>query len=324
MTKIEKMLVGMSYARTFKDLGRWQAFLNELGIDYVISNKDLHEATMIADKRFRYSQDYCFTRRATLGEYVYLIEDVGCNVLITGSRVVEGNAKCNTIRYVPSQIAEYYRDRNIMVIDACISTNEKKAFEQLKNVASYLIKYEEVAEKAALAWLQYKGEEVKKRAIWEGVPTLFIIGSASFHFSLDGPSYMTRYLSEKLKVNLIGPKNASKEKNSKVYREAYGKIYHKNIVNADRTAYWERPTILGTFLNVKNSVDGVVFVRDKYCTCKIEELDILQRIVEKENIPNIVIDYREENRTTTETMLETFVEMVKCKSDFANMLQILH
>ncbi|MCR5753924.1 MAG: hypothetical protein K6G30_03780 [Acetatifactor sp.] len=314
MAENKKMLVGMSYARSFKELGRWKAFLNELGIDYVISDKNLHEAAASADKRFRYSQEYCFTRRATLGEYVYLVEEVGCNILMAASRVVEGNAKCNTIRYVPAQIAEYYREKNIKVIDACISTNKTKAFEQLKCVARYLVDDEERIVNAASAWLEYAQENVKKRVLVEGAPTIFIIGSASFHFSLEGPSYMTRYLTEKLNVNLVGPKTASDKKNAKIYREAYAKVYHKNLLNVDRMTYWDRPTILGTLLNVKESIDGVIFVRDKYCACKIEEVDFLQQIIDRENIPNIVIDYREENRTTTETILETFVEMIRNKS----------
>ena len=83
-------------------------------------------------------------------------------------------------------------------------------------------------------------------------------------------------------------------------------------------AYWERPTILGTLLNVKDEIDGVIFVRDKYCVCKIEEIDLLKQIVDKEKLPFIVIDYREENRVTTETVLETFVEMLRMRRQTMN------
>ncbi len=317
MINKEELLVGISYARTYKILARWEAFLKVLDVPYHVSDMDLHDAAAIADKRFIYAREYCFTRRATLGEYVNLVEEVGCNVLLTGCQLVEGNEKCNTIRYVPTQIAEYYKDRDVTVIDACISTNAKVAGNQLEKIALCFTEDKELAQKAVEAWFAVKETKQSPIIHFDNEPTIFMVGSAAFHFNIAG-SYMTRFLNEKLRANIVGPESASKTKNSLIYREAYKKIYHKNIINIDRVAYWERPTILGTLLNVKDEIDGVIFVRDKYCVCKIEEIDLLKQIVDKEKLPFIVIDYREENRVTTETVLETFVEMLRMRRQTMN------
>ena len=250
----ENSLVGLSYARSYKELARWKLFLDELNVKYCISDMDLRSAAEVGDKVFRYAADYCFTRRATLGEYINLVENKQCIVLLTASRYVEGNVKCNTIRFVPTQIAEHYRDRDITVLDACISTREEIAKKQLMDVAKYFSEDKDKIEEAASKWLNYKSQN-KKTNIEKGDKiTIFIFGSAPFHLSCNSAGYMNNFLTDKLGVYIVDAKNASEIKNSKCFRKAYKLLNHNNLLNTDRQMYWERPTVLSAFFNVMDEV----------------------------------------------------------------------
>lgn len=307
-------LVGISYARSYKELDMWKRFLDVLEVNYIISDKNLDDAANLASERFRYAGDYCFTRRATLGEYIFLVEEKNCQILLVASRVVEGNTKCNTTRYVPLQIAGYYSEKEIRVIDAPISTDEKVSRMELYKLGKQFSDDEIKIQRAIDSWFTPKTSVKKRKGIKKDSVNLFFIGGAPFHFSFSDPnSYMTRYLRDRLGVNVVGPKSASEIKNFKIFREAYRTVYPSNLVLPDRQAYWVRENILASYLNVRDEIDGVVFVRDKYCTCKIEEINLLHQIIEKDNCPNIVVDYREEARTTVETTLEAFIEMIKMK-----------
>lgn len=310
--KYKGELVGLSYARSYKEIEMWKNFLETLKVKYKVSSLALNKAAEIGQQRFRYAQEYCYTRKVTLGEYVNLVENEGCNILLVASRVVEGNIKCNTTRYVPLQISEYYKDEGIKVIDAPVSTDERKARQQLYKLAEYFSDEELLIENAVEQWFANPKVSKRKKGIDKDKINIFFMGGAPFHFSFSDPeSYMTRYLREHLDVNVVGPKSASEEKNVRVYRDAYKRVYHDNLINCDREAYWARPAVLATYLNVKDNIDGVIFVRDKYCTCKMEELDLIHEIINKEGCPNIVVDYREESRSSIETVLETFIEMIK-------------
>ena len=124
---------------------------------------------------------------------------------------------------------------------------------------------------------------------------------------------MTRYLVTKHDVNLIGPKTASDQKDVRIYMKAYKYLFTDYIDSPDQNSYWFRASVMASYMMVKDKIDGVIFTRDKYCTAKIEEIDLLQSVIQKDNIPNIVIDYRYESKTTVETVVDTFVEMLKWK-----------
>lgn len=311
--KYNNQLVGISYSRSYKELDMWKRFLNALEVNYCISDINLNEAVELATDNFIYANEYCFTRKATLGEYLYLVNEKKCEIILVAARVVEGNIKCNTTRFMAPQISEYFGDK-VYVIDSAITTDISLASQQLKTLASFFSSDEEKIQKAIDAWFLKDLPKKSKKGIKDGCINILFIGGAPFHFSFsDQESYMTRYLRDKLSVNVIGPKTSSEIKNPNIYRKAYKRIYNNNIFYQDRNSYWVRSVVLASYYAVKDKIDGVIFVRDKYCTAKIEEIDLLQKIIEEDKCPSIIVDYRAEARTSVETVLETFVEMLEWK-----------
>ena len=130
----KKIVVGTSYARSYKEIKKWSNFFETIGIELLLPNITIENAVKIANDNFKYASEYCYTRKATLGEYVKLAQD-GCDILLVISRVDNINNPCNTTRYLAAQLNEFFNNTK-RIIDCQISKNNER--KQLNNLARLL------------------------------------------------------------------------------------------------------------------------------------------------------------------------------------------
>ena len=299
--------IGISYARTFKEIDRWKEFSRDLGIELVTADITLDDAVKLANGVFRYSKEYCYTRKATLGEYLWLWEH-GVRELLVVSRYVKGNNPCNTTRYLAAQLYEYLPDVHIIDVQIEKETEDKVLVEFAKKYSN-----DNTSVKNALqTWHDYKPKKKNKVQLLKDKPNILFLGGAPFLFSYTNKNtYMTNFLL-RLGVNLVGPKDFLELQESQERLKGLERISGVEYIGEDfQECFWPREKIMASIYQLKNRIDGVILVRDKYCMGKMEEVDFFKKIIDKENIPSIVVDYRSEAIYSTMTLLETFVEMIK-------------
>ena len=310
---MEEVKVGISYARSYKEIDKWKEFFRILQVEYQLPTIDVNQAVEIAKREFRYSDEYCFTRKATLGEYISLVND-GCDTLVVISRIDNINNPCNTTRYVAAQIEEYY-NKQIRVIDCQISCNNQKKV--LKELAYKLGIYDDVIiEKAIIGFCDIKNVAGTKKEIVKNKINLLFLGGAPFLFSFSNTNtYMTKFLTEKLNVNIIGPKNLMDLRTNDDYIYGKNRIYNRELDCEYDEDFWPRKKIMAAIKQFMPMIDGVLLVRDKYCMGKMEEVDYFSKVLQNDDVRYLVVDYSMESQTTVETLLETFVQMIELEKN---------
>lgn len=282
-----------------------------MGIKLILPSITIEDAVKKANDNFRYASEYCYTRKATLGEYIKLAEEE-CDFLLVISRIDNINNPCNTTRYIAAQLNEYFNNSK-KIIDCQISKSNEEL--QLKKVAQKLGIRD--AERIDDAIKKFKNTENRKATIKtldDSKINLLFLGGAPFLFSFsDISTPMTKYLVERLNVNIIGPKNIMEKRTTEDYSYGCNRIYESELASEYTECFWPRKKIAAAIHQFREVIDGVLLVRDKYCMGKMEEVEYFSLCLENEKIPYLVVDYSVEAQTTFETMLETFVEMLDWK-----------
>ncbi len=309
----KKIVVGTSYARSYKEIKKWSNFFETIGIELLLPNITIENAVKIANDNFKYASEYCYTRKATLGEYVKLAQD-GCDILLVISRVDNINNPCNTTRYLAAQLNEFFNNTK-RIIDCQISKNNER--KQLNNLARLLgITDDLIIDNAIEAFINTENRKATNRSIDIGKINLLFLGGAPFLFSFSNVNTpMTKYLVERLNVNIIGPKNIMEGRSEEDYEYGKKRIYNSELPKEYTECFWPREKITAAIHQFKNIIDGVLLVRDKYCMGKMEEVEYFSLYLENEKIPYLVVDYSTEAQTTFETMLETFIEMLEWRKE---------
>lgn len=304
-----EMIVGTSYARSYKEINKWISFFETLNIKLVIPNITLEHAVKKANDNFKYANEYCYTRKATLGEYVKLAEE-GCDTLLLISRIDSINNPCNTTRYLAAQLNEFFKGSK-RVID-CQITKENEKSQLYKLAKIFDVVDEEKIYDAYQNFLKTENKKATNRNIDSSKINLLFLGGAPFLFSFSNLNTpMTNFLVNQLNVNIIGPKNIVESRTPEDYNYGLNRTYNCELEREFTECFWPRNKILAAIHQLNKLVDGIILVRDKYCMGKMEEVEYFSLYLANENIPYLVVDYSNEAQTTYETMLETFVEMLE-------------
>lgn len=308
--------VGMSLERSPGSIKKWKKFFEILGVECIVSDLQPEKAAKKAEKVFKYCMDYCFFRKSCLGQYIDLIER-GVKTIVVPVKIKDGHLACNSSRFMATELAEYYKD-DITVFNAMIYTSDKKLID-IRRIAEAFSDSPEIIEKAMDIW-RGKGETRKnvflanEEKVYKKDISVLVVGKINHFFDYtDINSPMIKYLTDKIGVKVIDPENVPYI-GFKELKKAYKIVNEVKLQFVDnRDTYWPEEFIIASIIAHGAFIDGVIFVRDCYCNAGIEEVNILQNIVKRMDIPSVIINYNLEAQSSIETSLETFIEMLEWK-----------
>ena len=304
--------IGMSLDRSPGKIIKWKSFFEILGVDCVISSLSPEKAAKKAEEVFPYAMNYCFFRKTCLGQYIDLVEK-DIRTIFIPVKIKDGYLVCNSTRFMATEIAEFYKDK-VQVINANIYTSGKK-LEEIERIARLFSDDEEKIAEALALWNieeESRKNNFAKKISDETRPTIMVIGKINHLFDYtDKDSPCMKYLVDKLCVNLIEPENEP-HSNLLLFKKAYSIVHESRLaLDKNRKAYWPEELIVSSIISNQSNIDGIMFVRDCFCSAASEEINLLQSIVKDLKIPSLIINYNIEAQSSVETAMETFVEMLE-------------
>jgi len=311
MIKMSKRIVGLSSERSPSGIKQWVKFLDILNIEYMVSDIDISVSAKQADSFFNFSTEYCFFRRSCLGQYLDLIRR-GCNTILVPVKYKDDYNNCNATRFMAKELSAVFSPE-VEIISAEVHTDPYMRRKELMSVAKYLSQDSSLILKAIDEWDFTDHARVNVFANYDDKEkiSIMIIGKMNRIFDYTYiQSPLCRFMSDVLNVNILDPETMPYRDMAQVDR-ARKLIMDSNISHGNDNTHWPHELILHSVVSNLNKIDGIVFLRDCFCISGLEDIKILQQIVNKLNIPNIICSFNMESRTTTETILETFTEMLK-------------
>ena len=309
--------VGMARERSPGSIKDWAKFLSVLQVPLQISELAVEKAAELSTRHFRSSSDYCFFRKSCLGQYVNLVQDFGCRLILVPVKKKPGLLSCNASRFMATEVAHYFDELNVTVVNCPVSTERSARLAELRRVAEYFRPRDQELIESALATVPktaHRRTNVYDISKGPHQLTIMQIGKVNRFFDYTDPSSpVEKFLADKLNVRIVDPETVGGRKIGQ-YRRAVELVRQaKHALPRNRESYWPEHLVAHSLLSVRDRIDGVVLVRDCFCNAGIEEINVLERIVRQIGLPQLTIAYNPRSQSNVETALETFVEMVRWK-----------
>lgn len=306
----ESRKVGITDARTSPTMLFWEKFFEILNIEPMVSDLSSVEAINKASKYMSNNEQSCLFRKIDFGQHIDLIEK-GCNCLILPSTRTKNMLTCNSSRFMAEYISRYKKDIDVLNFRIHMDDYEMQKSELVK-LAEYFTNDKEKINEIVLAWpntFDEKNKFLNNNSC--GKTNLLIIGRIYHYFDYrrsDSP--YINILSKKLNCNILTLTDITNN-SIRFYKDAYKKVieyYPYWRDNVER--YWNLTYIFRAIMAGKNSIDGIIFVKDPWCESAKEEATIIVDLINNMNIPYYLLDFNVESMSSIDTVLESFVEML--------------
>lgn len=286
----------------------WETFLEELGIEYIVSpdtNKEIvREGTNCA------IDEACLSSKIYLGHVKYLIDK--CDYILVPRIATLGGTKdivCSKFQAIYDVVKNTFREDNLKLlyysIDILNKDTELKAFIKmgkfLGKSKSQVLKAYYIAKQAEKTTKLLELNEQKRLLETPGLKILIISHPYNIYDKYIGEE-ITNYLKELDCIPILGciveEKKAREE--AKIISKTLPWTFNKELV--------------GSIAVYKDYVDGIILVSSFPCGPDSLVNEMIIRKFKEKPIINIILD-GQEGTAGMETRLESFIDIIKLREE---------
>lgn len=291
----------------FKYRHLWETFLDELGIDYIVSpdtNKDIVGRGMA-----RAIDEACLSSKVYLGHVDWLLDKCDCILIPRISNYGPQKTVCTKFQAIYDVVGNTFRDKKIKLLDYNIDVKntefEAKAFLKLgralgKKRASIMRSYLIAKQAERVAAMM---EERHQETLLDTGKIKILLISHAYNIEDRYIGYpIIEYLEEMGAVPIIGDKANKKEsiEKSMLISETLPWVFNRELV--------------GSIEIYRDRIDGIILISSFPCGPDSLVNEIIMRRVKDKPILNLVLD-GQEGSAGLETRIESFIDIINFKRD---------